>query len=62
MLCALTTSPRLAGIVGCAYSIGRLLYFPLYHQPALLLALVTVPNYVEITGMLFASLYSTFLA
>jgi len=60
-LFALTTSPRLAGVLGIAYSVGRMLYFPLYHQPTLLLALVTVPNYFEITGMLFASLYTTFL-
>ncbi len=49
-LCAATVGPRAAGYTGIAYCASRALYYPLYHRPALLLALVTVPNYFAIWG------------
>ena len=56
-LFAQVVSVRWAGYILIAYASGRFLYFPLYNKPALLLLLVTFPNYLEIIGMMGAIIY-----
>ena len=48
---------RIAGYLAIVYAASRVLYFPLYHSPALLLSLVTVPNYLIILGMTLTSVW-----
>lgn len=59
LFCAII-DPVLGGYIAIAYAVGRSLYFSTYHSPMLLLALITVPNYLEILYMIGAVAYRVF--